>query len=102
VKEQTFRFNERKANDGSRFQKVLSSVSGKRLTYKELTNYGRPPSTHESVSQNVEEDGQENYSKFSKLVSKLLRVSRAELAVAEQGVDDANKSKNKDQQNKPT
>lgn len=37
VSEQTFRFNERKVNDGSRFRKVLGSVSGKRMTYKELT-----------------------------------------------------------------
>jgi transposase-like protein len=35
--EQTFRFNEREHNDGSRFRKVASSVSGKRLTYVELT-----------------------------------------------------------------
>ena len=37
VGEQTFRFNERKTNDGRRFQHVLASVSGKRLTYKQLT-----------------------------------------------------------------
>jgi transposase-like protein len=35
--EQTFRFNERGHNDGTRFRKVCSSVAGKRLTYKELT-----------------------------------------------------------------
>jgi transposase-like protein len=35
--EQSFRFNEREDNDGGRFRKVLSSVSGKRLTYKGLT-----------------------------------------------------------------
>ena len=35
--EQAFRFNERKANDGDRFTKVASQVSGKRLTYKRLT-----------------------------------------------------------------
>jgi transposase-like protein len=40
VVEQTFRFNERKANDGGRFRKVLASVSGKRVTYKELTGHG--------------------------------------------------------------
>jgi transposase-like protein len=34
--EQTFRFNERDDNDGGRFRKVVSSVSGRRLTYKEL------------------------------------------------------------------
>ena len=40
VSEQTFRFNERKVNDGSRFRKVQGSVSGKRITYKELTAHG--------------------------------------------------------------
>jgi transposase-like protein len=40
VVEQTFRFNERKDNDGGRFRRVLASVSGKRLTYKELTGHG--------------------------------------------------------------
>jgi transposase-like protein len=38
--EQSFRFNEREDDDAGRFQKVLSSVSGKRLTYKELTANG--------------------------------------------------------------
>jgi transposase-like protein len=38
--EQSFRFNEREDNDGGRFRKVLSSVSGKRLTYKGLTGNG--------------------------------------------------------------
>jgi len=37
VTEQTFRFNERKKNDGGRFRDVLSAVAGKRITYKELT-----------------------------------------------------------------
>lgn len=36
VVEQTFRYNERKDDDGSRFRKVLGSVSGRRITYKEL------------------------------------------------------------------
>jgi len=40
VTEQTFRFNERKVNDGSRFRKVLASVAGKRITYKELIGHG--------------------------------------------------------------
>ena len=31
--EQSFRYNERKSTDAERFQKVLSCVSGKRLTY---------------------------------------------------------------------
>lgn len=43
VDEQAFRFNHRKdshgnnLHDGERFQKVLSQVAGRRLTYKELT-----------------------------------------------------------------
>ncbi len=40
VVEQTFRFNERKDNDGGRFRKVLASVTGRRITYKELTSNG--------------------------------------------------------------
>ena len=39
VEEQTFRFNERKDNDGSRFRKVLGSVTGRRLTYKALISH---------------------------------------------------------------
>jgi len=35
--EQTFRFNNRKDNDGERFIKAASSLSGKRLMYKKLT-----------------------------------------------------------------
>jgi transposase-like protein len=42
VVEQTFRFNERKDLDGGRFRKVLGAVSGKRVTYKELTNHVSP------------------------------------------------------------
>lgn len=38
VGEQVFRFNERKGTDLSRFQTVLGSVAGKRLTWKDLTN----------------------------------------------------------------
>ena len=37
--EQAFRFNERDKNDGGRFRIVLSSVAGKRITYKQLTGY---------------------------------------------------------------
>ena len=37
--EQTFRFNERKGVDGGRFRKVLGAVSGKCVTYKELTGH---------------------------------------------------------------
>jgi transposase-like protein len=40
VAEQAFRFNERKANDAGRFKKVVSSVVGKRLTYRELIGHG--------------------------------------------------------------
>jgi transposase-like protein len=39
IEEQTFRFNERKGNDQKRFLAVIESVSGKRLTYKQLTGY---------------------------------------------------------------
>ena len=39
VVEQTYRFNERKNVDGGRFRKVLGGVSGKRITYKELTRH---------------------------------------------------------------
>jgi hypothetical protein len=42
VDEQSFRFNERKDTDYGRFAKVLSSVVGKRLTYRELTGNGVP------------------------------------------------------------
>ena len=41
--EQSFRFNEREDDDAGRFQKVLSSVFGRRLTYKELTGNGANP-----------------------------------------------------------
>jgi hypothetical protein len=34
--QQSFRFNERHGKDADRFEKTLSSVAGKRLTYKEL------------------------------------------------------------------
>jgi transposase-like protein len=35
--EQSFRYNERKETDSERFQKVLNSISGKRLTWNTLT-----------------------------------------------------------------
>ncbi len=38
--EQTFRFNSRRGNDGERFQRVMEQVSGKRLTFKEVTGKG--------------------------------------------------------------
>jgi transposase-like protein len=37
IDEQTWRFNNRKTTDGGRFEKAVSSVIGKRLTYRELT-----------------------------------------------------------------
>jgi hypothetical protein len=35
--EQAFRFNEREREDADRFKKALGSVTGRRVTYKELT-----------------------------------------------------------------
>ncbi|MGH7840434.1 MAG: IS1595 family transposase, partial [Candidatus Binataceae bacterium] len=35
--EQAFRYNERKGGDAKRFAEILSSVAGRRLTYKQLT-----------------------------------------------------------------
>jgi hypothetical protein len=35
--EQSFRFNHRKDNDAGRFLKACSSMTGHRLTYKDLT-----------------------------------------------------------------
>lgn len=40
VAEQCWRFNNRKTDDGTRFQRVLPAVVGKRLTYRLLTNQG--------------------------------------------------------------
>lgn len=40
--EQAFRFNEREHNDGTRFRKVAASVTGKRITYAELTGKNAP------------------------------------------------------------
>ncbi|HEY0459319.1 MAG TPA: IS1595 family transposase [Pyrinomonadaceae bacterium] len=42
--EQSFRFNERKGTDSDRFQKITAQVTGKRLTYAELT--GKTPSAN--------------------------------------------------------
>jgi transposase-like protein len=42
--EQAFRFNNRKATDGERFVEALSSIVGKRVTYKELTGKNEPTS----------------------------------------------------------
>ena len=35
--EQAFRFNVRKMNDGERFETLAQQVTGRRLTYRELT-----------------------------------------------------------------
>jgi transposase-like protein len=35
--EQAFRFNGRRGNDSDRFQQVMEQVSGKRLTFREVT-----------------------------------------------------------------
>lgn len=45
VDEQVFRFNERKANDGERFVKVLADIIGKRLTYRDLIGANLKPAT---------------------------------------------------------
>jgi len=39
--EEVFRFNERRMNDGDRFRKVASQISGKRIQYSELIARGR-------------------------------------------------------------
>lgn len=39
VEEQSFRFNERKGKDQDRFIALVESISGKRLTYKQLIGY---------------------------------------------------------------
>lgn len=35
--EEAMRFNTRRVGDGERFRRVLRTVSGRRLTYKQLT-----------------------------------------------------------------
>jgi transposase-like protein len=45
VDEQTFRFNYRKENDGFRFSHVVSTIMGKRLTYKNLIGADLTPAT---------------------------------------------------------
>lgn len=42
--EQSFRFNERKADNALRFKVVMSTVAGRRLTYKKLTGKDMEPS----------------------------------------------------------
>jgi transposase-like protein len=43
VEEQTFRFNNRKDNDGERFATITGQLSGIRLTYADLTGKTPPP-----------------------------------------------------------
>jgi hypothetical protein len=38
--EQAFRFNEREGEDADRFAKMLGSIAGRRLTYRQLTGDG--------------------------------------------------------------
>ena len=45
IDEQSFRFNERDKDDGNRFRIVLKSVTGKRLTYSELTGHDTAEAT---------------------------------------------------------
>lgn len=40
--EQAFRYNARKADDATRFVRVLAAIVGKRLTYKNLIGDGMP------------------------------------------------------------
>jgi hypothetical protein len=40
IDEEMFRFNERKRKDYDRFVKVLEGISGRRVTYKQLTDNG--------------------------------------------------------------
>jgi transposase-like protein len=46
--EQTFRFNNRKTNDGQRFALAMSQIGGKRLTYADLTGKNESP-RHETT-----------------------------------------------------
>jgi transposase-like protein len=46
--EQAFRYNNRKIDDASRFAATLAGVTGKRLTYRQLTGKSEP--TGESLS----------------------------------------------------
>ena len=42
VDEQAFRFNKRKGTDASRFVQAIQSVTGRRITYKELIGATEP------------------------------------------------------------
>jgi len=41
--EESFRYNSRKANDANRFQKAVSAIFGKRLTYNDLIGLNTRP-----------------------------------------------------------
>ena len=41
--EQAFRYNERKTDDAGRFVRTLTGITGKRVTYKELTGKVEKP-----------------------------------------------------------
>jgi transposase-like protein len=41
--EQSFRYNERKGTDGDRFVTAMSSIAGRRITYRQLTGKEYPP-----------------------------------------------------------
>ena len=45
VEEQVFRFNNRCVRDGDRFKGVLSGITGKRLTYRDLIGADMDPAT---------------------------------------------------------
>jgi hypothetical protein len=49
IDEQACRFNTRKMNDAERFDVVVREISGKRLTYKELTGKLDEPETQATV-----------------------------------------------------
>lgn len=56
VDAECFRFNNRKANDGDRFVRVLGQVGGKRLTYKGLIGddlVERPSRDKDAASENL-------------------------------------------------
>jgi hypothetical protein len=45
--EQSFRFNNRKGKDADRFLKAAQNITGKRVTYKQLT--GKEPAGYETT-----------------------------------------------------
>jgi hypothetical protein len=80
------RFNERNDNDGGRFKKLVSSVTGKRLTYDELTGYARrerrlrEDRTGGAGSRSHEDSlSSDRMEKFKSLAGRLINVPREEL-----------------------